>query len=110
MLQLSVFLGITWGCNEEKEKLSAALLRLLRVYLVSQELQWFFSRLIMTHYPIKSSQLLECFCLKYSGNYRQEEERRRREEEMRRQQEEMMRRQQEGFKGTFPDAVYLMYP
>uniref|UniRef100_A0A287AW58 Non-POU domain-containing octamer-binding protein n=1 Tax=Sus scrofa TaxID=9823 RepID=A0A287AW58_PIG len=38
---------------------------------------------------------------------RQEEERRRREEEMRRQQEEMMRRQQEGFKGTFPDAVYL---
>jgi hypothetical protein len=39
--------------------------------------------------------------------YRQEEERRRREEEMRRQQEEMMRRQQEGFKGTFPDAVYL---
>ena len=26
---------------------------------------------------------------------------------MRRQQEEMMRRQQEGFKGTFPDAVYL---
>lgn len=39
---------------------------------------------------------------------RQEEERRRREEEMRRQQEEMMRRQQEGFKGTFPDAVYLL--
>ena len=38
---------------------------------------------------------------------RQEEERRRCEEEMRRQQEEMMRRQQEGFKGTFPDAVYL---
>uniref|UniRef100_A0A8D2H610 Non-POU domain containing octamer binding n=1 Tax=Urocitellus parryii TaxID=9999 RepID=A0A8D2H610_UROPR len=38
---------------------------------------------------------------------RQEEERRRREEEMRRQQEEMMRRQQEGFKGTFPDAVYV---
>lgn len=47
--------------------------------------------------------------LKYLGDSlcRQEEERRRREEEMRRQQEEMMRRQQEGFKGTFPDAVYL---
>lgn len=45
--------------------------------------------------------------LKHLADSRQEEERRRREEEMRRQQEEMMRRQQEGFKGAFPDAVYV---
>ena len=55
-----------------------------------------------------SAQVLECLCLNILVTLcRQEEERRRREEEMRRQQEEMMRRQQEGFKGTFPDAVYL---